>query len=187
MTIKSFWDEEWIDLKFDNLAEKSKYKISNYGRIMSYFFNEKGVLLKCGATSRYKIFNISDKSGNKIQKTVHRLVASLFLDKPNEDQTQVIHLDNNKHNNYYKNLKWANEKEKRAHQDVSVPGWQLRGKVGFRATSKLTESQVKLIKRKINDPHRKTRMKIIAKRYGVSVMQLYRIKSGENWSSVNPD
>ena len=41
-----------------------------------------------------------------------------------------------------------------------------------------------MIKKKIFDPQRKTRMKIIAKRFGISEMQLYRIKSGENWSSV---
>ena len=68
-----------------------------------------------------------------------------------------------------------------------MPGWSGSGVKGFRAYTKLTETQVKLIKRKINDPNRKTRMKIIAKRYGVSVMQLYRIKSGENWGSVTPD
>ncbi|MDA3953141.1 MAG: HNH endonuclease [Bacteroidales bacterium] len=185
--IKSFWDEEWLDLKFDNLLEKSKYKISNYGKVMSFYYNERGVLLKSGGTGKYKTFIIKDKFGNKIRWYIHRLVATLFLEEPTEIQTQVIHIDNNKHNNYYKNLKWASEKEKRVHQDISMPGWQNNGKEGFRAYSKLTESQVKLIKRKINDPNRKTRMKIIARRYGVSVMQLYRIKSGENWSSVSPD
>jgi hypothetical protein len=30
-------------------------------------------------------------------------------------------------------------------------------------------------------------MKILARQFGVSEMQLYRIKSGENWSSVKPD
>lgn len=185
--VKNFWDEEWKDLVFDNLTERHKYKISNYGRIISYYYDENGVSLKLGVSGLYKSFSIRDKYGNKIRRHIHRLVAEYFLDKPGEDQNQVIHLDNNKHNNYYKNLKWASEKEKRAHQDKSMPGWHNKGKNGFRAYSKLTEIQVKLIKRKINDPNRKTRMKIIAKRYGISEMQLYRIKSGENWGSVSPD
>lgn len=185
--IKSFWDEEWEDLTFDNLAKRSRYKISNYGRIISYFYNENGVLLKLGGTGRYKSFTIRDKYGNVIRRLVHRLVAEYFVPKESDDQNQVIHIDNNRHNNYYKNIKWATIKEKRAHQDVSMPGWNNHNKRGFRAYSKLTETQVKLIKRKINDPNRKTRMKIIAKRYGVSVMQLYRIKSGENWGSVSSD
>ena len=188
--IKSFWDEEWIYLNLDNLPERSinKYILSNYGRIVSYYHNEEGVLLKSeNKQLGYKTFIITDKDGKKLYNYVHRLVAHFFLDEPREDQNQVIHLDGNKTNNYYKNLHWASEKEKRAHQDKMDPGWHYRGNWGKRKYHKLTESQVKLIKRKINDPNRKTRMKIIAKRYGISVMQLYRIKSGENWSSVTPD
>ena len=187
--IKSFWDEEWKYIKFKDLPERSinKYIISNYGRIVSYYFSEDGVLLTNNNSFGYKTFIITDKNGKKLYNYVHRLVAEYFLDKPGEDQNQVIHLDNNKQNNYYKNLQWASEKEKRAHQDKMDPGWHYRGNWGRRKYHKLTESQVKLIKRKINDPNRKTRMKIIAKRYGISVMQLYRIKSGENWGSVSPD
>jgi hypothetical protein len=43
---------------------------------------------------------------------------------------------------------------------------------------------VRLIKKMINDPNRRTRLKIIAKRFGVTTMQLHRIKTGENWSDV---
>ena len=118
---------------------------------------------------------------------MHRLVAELFLDKPRDDQKFVIHLDNNRQNNYYKNLRWVSEPEKRAHQDKMDPGWSSRGNYGTRKYHKLTETQVKRIKKKINDPNRKTRMKMIAKQFGISEMQLYRIKSGENWSSVTAD
>ena len=52
---------------------------------------------------------------------------------------------------------------------------------------KLNSSTVKIIKRKIMSVNRKTRMKIIARQYGISEMQLYRIKSGENWGHVTVD
>lgn len=181
--IKSFWDEEWIEIEFEDSVKKNKYKISNYGRVISYFYNKDGVLLKTSNSNGYKALLNKNKNGKNVRRFIHRLVAEYFLEKPSEDQTMVIHLDNNRTNNYYKNLKWVSPKEKRVHQDKSNPGWQK----GLRSYSKLTETQVKLIKRKINDPNRKTRMKIIAKRYGISEMQLYRIKSGENWSSVTPD
>lgn len=184
---KDFWDEEWKDLVFDNMQEKSKYKISNYGRVLSFYFSKEGKLIQSNSKVGYKNFTCKDKNGKTIYRYMHRLVAEYFLDEPREDQNMVIHLDGNKHNNYYKNLAWASQKEKRAHQDKLKPGWHQWGNWGYRKYSKLTETQVKLIKKKINDPNRKTRMKIIAKRYGISVMQLYRIKSGENWSSVNPD
>jgi len=185
--VKDFWDEEWKDLVFDNMQAKSKYKISNYGRILSFYYNKEGTLIESIANLGYRVFVIKDKNSKNIREYVHRLVAEYFLDPPTGDRDWVLHLDGNRGNNYYKNLIWANQKEKRDLQDKNNPGWHLRGNIGKRKYAKLTETQVKLIKRKINDPNRKTRMKIIAKRYGVSVMQLYRIKSGENWSSVSAD
>lgn len=184
--IKNFWDEEWKELVIEDSAKQSKYMLSNYGRVISYFYNKKGVLLKVSGPNGYKCFTVKGKDGLLIRHYIHRLVAKYFLDKPRDDQNIVVHIDNSRGNNYYKNLRWANVKEKQALQDINTPR-STYVKKGFRAYSKLTETQVKLIKRKINDPNRKTRMKIIAKRYGISEMQLYRIKSGENWSSVNPD
>ena len=52
---------------------------------------------------------------------------------------------------------------------------------------KLNSTQVMLLKKKIFDPNRKTRLKILAKQFGISEMQLYRIKSGENWSHIKID
>ena len=49
---------------------------------------------------------------------------------------------------------------------------------------KLTSTDLIRIKKMIQDPNRKTRMKLIAKQFGISEMQLYRIKSGENWSHI---
>lgn len=186
--IKNFWDEEWVDLELENLKERSKYKISNYGRIISYYYNKEGKLITSSGCNGYKTLCLRDKDGKRLSLYVHRLVAEIFLDKPKSDEKlQVIHLDNSRANNYYKNLQWVTEKEKRAHQDKMDPGWHFRGNIGKRKYHKLTETQVKWIKKKINDPNRKTRMKMIAKRFGISEMQLYRIKSGENWSSVEPD
>ncbi|MBI9052953.1 MAG: hypothetical protein JEY96_04000 [Bacteroidales bacterium] len=187
INIKNFWDEEWKDLVLENMQAKSKYKISNYGRILSYYYKEEGVLLRPKGPNGYKAFVFRDKDGKTVRMYIHRLVAMFFLDKPREDQQFVIHFDSANGNNYYKNLCWANDAEKREHQNKHMPNWQNNNKDGLRPYAKLTETQVKLIKRKINDPNRKTRMKIIAKRYGISLMQLYRIKSGENWGNVNPD
>ena len=49
---------------------------------------------------------------------------------------------------------------------------------------KLNATQVMRIKKMIADPERKTRMKMIAKQFNISEMQLYRIKSGENWGHI---
>ena len=50
--------------------------------------------------------------------------------------------------------------------------------------TKLIETQVIWLKKKLLDPNRKTRLKIFAKKFGVSEMTLHRIKSGENWGHI---
>jgi len=106
-------------------------------------------------------------------------VAQHFLEQG--DGVYVIHLNYDKKNNKVENLKWATKKEKENHQFTN-PEYLNRPKK--RTYSKLTEAKVRLIKRKIHDPNRRTRMKMIAKQFGISEMQLYRIKSGENWGTV---
>jgi hypothetical protein len=48
----------------------------------------------------------------------------------------------------------------------------------------LSYAQAVVLKKKLLDPNRKTRIRILAKQFGVSEMQLYRIKSGENWGDI---
>ena len=38
-----------------------------------------------------------------------------------------------------------------------------------------------------NCRNRKTRLKMIAKQFGISEMQVHRIKTGENWSYVSEE
>ena len=52
---------------------------------------------------------------------------------------------------------------------------------------KLNADQVKTIKTIIFDPKRKLTYKQLAKKYKVSEMTLYRIRSGENWGRVKPN
>ncbi len=115
---------------------------------------------------------------------IHKIVAEHFI--PNYDplKTFVIHLDYNKKNNFVANLQWATRREKELHQ-IKGPNFYIpRGMV---TNSKLTESQVKLIKRKLFDPNRKTKLKILARQFGISLMQLHRIKTGQNWGNVEAD
>lgn len=49
---------------------------------------------------------------------------------------------------------------------------------------KLTITEVIRLKKRLADPNRKTRMKMLAKQFGISEMQVYRIKNGENWGHI---
>ena len=178
--IRSYWNEQWKTIDFDdNIAENEKFKISNYGRIINCK-GEKEFEVKKSYINGYQNLPLRQKkNGKSTSRYVHRLVARHFLEQ--NDGIYVIHLNYDKTDNRVENLKWATKEEKENHQ-FSNPDHKTR--IRKPVNAKLTETKVKLIKRKINDPNRRTRMKMIAKQFGISEMQLYRIKSGENWGSV---
>ncbi|MUU77402.1 HNH endonuclease [Winogradskyella endarachnes] len=179
--IRDYWNEKWKTIVFDNnIDDNEKFKISNYGRIINCKTSEETLVKKYYINGYQNLPVKQKKNGKQTSRYVHKLVAEHFLEK--NDGIYVIHLDYDKTNNHVDNLKWATKREKELHQFSNPKYKNMVRKIP--STAKLTETKVKLIKRKINDPNRRTRMKMIAKQFGISTMQLYRIKSGENWKSV---
>jgi hypothetical protein len=185
--VKSLKNESWKELKMARGALRYKYAISNHGRIASY--NDKvadGKLLSGTAIGGYPTLNVKPFGKNKTFY-VHKLVAELFLGKSNPKQKYVIHRDFKKSNNAAKNLKWVTKEEMEKHQQKSplvLKARRDRMNKPIYKGHKLTVSTVKQIKTKIFSKNRKQSMKDIAKQFKISEMQLYRIKSGENWSHV---
>jgi hypothetical protein len=178
--------EKWADIKFDeNISNKETYQISTYGRVRHFKIGPKfGTLMRLSSVQGYKRLPIFKKNGKTTTRYIHKLVAQTFIEKTNPIQQYVIHLDYNKENNLIWNLMWATKQEKEIHQFCNPRYKNPANKITH---AKLTEGQVKIIKRKLNDPNRKTRIKMIAKQYGVSEMQLHRIRSGKSWSYVTID
>ena len=173
---------------------KFRYAISNFGRLISFTDKfEDGRIVKGSFTEGYRLFRYRIKQGNKIahkHKFFYKLVAEYFLEKTSGDQIHVLHLDHNLSNDNVYNLKWATRQEMLQHHHTS-PKVQIAKKEATKRLvackkngNKLTETRVMLIKKLLANPNRKTRMKIIAKQFGVNEMQIYRIKKGENWGQV---
>lgn len=193
--IRIFPNEKWKEFELE-YKTKFRYAISNYGRLISFKDKiENGLLLKGAKSDGYSILRYKMVKGKKIvnrQLFVRKLVAENFLPKPQKDQVFVLLLDRNRTNNYVGNLKWATREEMLEHMQKSPMVIAARKKLNEEKNKlgkgrKLTSSIVKIIKKRIQNPNRKTRMKIIAKQFGISEMQLYRIKSGENWGHVTID
>jgi hypothetical protein len=185
--MKSFWNEEWKVIELlDDKPRRKNYAISNYGRVVSFTDSvESGKLLKNGLIEGYPVLSIGHKI--KFSRCVHKLVAYYFLPKPESGQDYVIHFDFDKKNNSVKNLQWVDRDTMLAHQNQNPNVLYARKHHAKRHKGpKLTDKQVKKLKKAINDPNRKRTYKQIAKKYGISEMQLYRIKSGENWSHIEP-
>lgn len=188
--MKSLKNEEWKELRMPKDALRYKYAVSNLGRIAS--FSDKiidGKILNGTAIGGYPTLNVKPFGENKTFY-IHKLVAELFLKKANTKQQYVIHKDYDKSNNNAKNLKWVTKEEMEEHQQSSplvIKARKARLKQPIYKGHKLTAPVVKQIKKKIFSSSRRQSFKAIAEQFQISEMQLYRIKSGENWGHVNVD
>ena len=171
---------------------KLKYAVSTRGRLVSYSDQiEQGNILIGGRADGYKTLRYVMRNEGKIKsKTmfIFRLVAELFIPKTSDDQKYVLHLDYVRDNDNISNLKWATYDEMIAHGKRSPHVIEAKRKLlEFnikRDGRKLTVTKVIYLKKLLQDPNRKTRLKMLAKQFGISEMQVSRIKTGENWGHI---
>jgi len=113
--------EIWKDIKgFEN-----RYKISNLGRVKSLNrvintgnngHRELKETIIIPALDRYGYLKIQlSKDNIPTYTTVHRLVAEMFIENP-ENKPEVNHIDGNKLNNIPNNLEWATTLENQRHR-----------------------------------------------------------------------
>jgi len=187
-----------ISLGEDDDKLQLRYAISNYGRLVS--FNlwdnlEYGRIVKGSKQDGYRVWQYKVRdANNKLRykyKFLYKLVAEYFLPKTSDEQIYVLHLNRNRASDHVENLKWATKAEMLEHSKKSPFVIAARKKQLAQIAenrkhkgNKLTSTQVMLLKKRLLDPNRKTRLKILARQYGVSEMQLYRIKTGENWGHI---
>jgi hypothetical protein len=192
MTEKTnYWDEEWKPLSFEGIDRNERYEISNYGRVRR--FNDKNrtwVFMKPANVNGYPYlsFKADEKFSRRkrVTKCLHRMVAELFVKQKNDDQDNVIHIDFNKWNNHYKNLKWADRKELFEHSRKSPKTKEaLEKRKGEITNAKLTETEVIRLKKKLK--RGKNPLYKIAKEFGITHTQLNRIRRGENWGHIKVD
>jgi hypothetical protein len=184
MMIRFKVDEEWAVLRGYTSAYGEKYAISNMGRLVKFRIDiAEGSLLKGSLQEGYPIWRTRIKGAYK-HALLHRLVAKHFLPKPQKTETIVIHSNYIKTDNRFYNLQWATIQEATAHAQGSPAVKKanlLRRKNGTSGNAKLSIEDVRIIKQLLKQ--HKT-LKEIAESYGVSDMQIYRIKTGENWANI---
>ncbi|WP_225876805.1 phage terminase small subunit-related protein [Flavobacterium muglaense] len=189
--IRLYPNEEFKEIIIEDKL-KLRYAISNKGRLISFVDNMKCAReLKGAMTDGYRMFRYKLYSDGQVKNKhlfIYKLVAEYFIPKTSEEQIHVLHLDRKRDNDDYRNLKWATKEEMAQHRRESpyVKEAQLNlVKHNLESNGrKLTITKVMLIKKILSKPGQTTRLKMIAKQFGVSEMQIRRIKSGENWSQV---
>jgi len=175
--LKKIEDEEWREIPF---AEK-RYTVSSYGRVKSYCYNKiEGKILRPGLTKGFHTVTFKTNN-NKKTFLVHKLVAMMFVPKDNENQEIVTHVDWNKRNNHFSNLKWVTRQEA---YDRIMPRLQEINKIknkGIVRNSKLKPEDVERLKAMLE---KGIKQNVIAKLFSISEMQVTRIKRGENWAKI---
>jgi HNH endonuclease/NUMOD4 motif len=186
-SIKMLRAEKWQTLKghISGGPIAYKYAVSNYGRVIKFKKHlPDGFLLNLSRQEGFPIWR-KIMNGEYYAVLIHRLAAKYFLPKPTGKQKFIIHLDYNKENNHYKNLKWATQEEVTKHAKknpavIKAKKDRLKN-IGNGYNTKLNEVKVKQIRSSLKQG--KT-LKQLAVKYKVSDMQIYRIKTGENWGHV---
>ena len=189
--IRFYGNEVFREIEVNDVM-KYKYAVSNRGRLVSFSDTiENGNLLKGSLSDGYKVFRyVKVINGKKKYYTIfiYKLVAELFIPKTSDEQRHVLHLDYVRDNDLVANLKWATYEEMQAHIKKSPHVINSKKKLiehNLKADGrKLSSTKVIHLKKLLKDPNRKTRIKMLAKQFGISEMQVHRIKSGENWSHI---
>jgi hypothetical protein len=178
--IVNYWNEKWERIDFPEFDNQIHYEISNYGRIKSFQNTDEGVLIHGSLIQGYQSLNVRFQN-KSVNHYIHKLVAKHFCQQNSPKDTFVIHLDFNKQDNRADNLQWADRSKVTEHNknNPSV----INRLIPLRTKNyKLTEGKVMLIKQMLRSD--KSRLKMIAKQFGITHTQLNRIRSGENWKQV---
>jgi hypothetical protein len=178
--------EIWKAIDFKSKKPSVRYAVSSHGRFG--VMDDKGRVeirsfkpQENGHRYNYKI------NGKSHSFFVHKEVARAFVKKPSHKHSFIIRKDHNYNNASAENLQWVTPDEHRAHvsnSPVAIRSRKKRAIVESPTAKVFDEKTAREVKRLIWDPKRKLTYKQIAKKYGVSEMQIYRMKSGEIWYHI---
>ena len=168
--------EEWRDIK----DYEGYYQVSNFGRVRSFHHRVPHILTPRVAFNYLKVPLCRGKNDEKVF-FVHILVAKTFIPNP-ENKKIVNHKDGNKTNNHVENLEWVTQSEnlKHAYQIGLVK--PLRGTESPK--SKLTEDDVRYIRKFYRAHDRKFGAIALAKKFGVSKYTIYNIITGKTYKNI---
>ena len=104
------------------------YSISNLGRVYSNLSNK---FLKPWLDSRgyYQRISLYDNNGKRKHYSIHRLVATLFVEGY-EEGLEVNHIDEDKKNNNSNNLEWVTHSENMLYSQEKI---QAAAVIGIKA------------------------------------------------------
>ena len=84
------------------------YEVSNYGKVRNIKDKHKFLRPAIDNKGYYKVILYDKATHKNYNMTIHNIVGNVFVEKPKDKVVdRVNHIDENKLNNYYKNLEWT--------------------------------------------------------------------------------
>lgn len=145
------------------------YFVTEDGRVYSNKFNKWRELKLQKNKDSYLTIGL-----NKNRYLVHRLVAECYLTNP-DNLPEVDHRDDDKTNNHISNLEWV----------TRVENMKRAGESGLMSRKpKLTEEQVKWIKKHYIPFHREFGTRVLSRKFNVSIGCIDGIVNNRNWKHL---
>ncbi len=180
--VKSYKNEEWVKIKTDSPTRGSDYYFSDRGRMKSANKRTESEKLLKGSRDKYGNVRLSLQlaKGKRQQFYLHRLIGDAFIEKPSRKHKFLVHLDNNKENNKWKNIVWVDQAGLTEHQrEHGVFDLSNRKRD---PNYKLTEAKVRALKKSLKAG--RTKKEALAAKYGITVEHVKLIERGKRWGHV---
>lgn len=165
----------WKDIK----GYEGHYQISDSGLVRSLKSDKLltlSRLTKCG----YRKASLS-KGGKAREFRIHRLVAETFVPNPHKKET-VNHIDGDKLNNDASNLEWSTRSEQVYHSYELGLKKPIRG--ASNKNAKLTDNQVREIRKAYVRQSREFGTVALAAKYGVTSRVIGLVVNGKSYRHI---
>jgi hypothetical protein len=158
----------------------TEYFVDQDGNIFRFFIKKKEFKKKSYylANNGYLVCNLSVNGKNTTQ-LVHRIIAETLIPNP-ENKSQVNHINGKKLDNSVSNLEWLTCSENNFHK-VEV----LKKGYGEKVpSSKLTESQIQIIRDLYSEDNKTYNQSFLSKRFNVSRGCIWRVVNNQTWNHL---
>lgn len=163
---------------FKQIPIYPNYSVSEDGKIIG---ERQKKIIKPKIANGYETVTIYTPNGKKYHN-IHRLVALAWLDVPKNYQSlQVAHIDGNRRNNHYTNLRWATPKSN-THDKYRHGTHDLVPEGERHHNHKLTFDDVVLLRNRVRNGER---FMAVIDDMGFKKLTAYDAVTGATWKSVN--